>query len=589
MELPQIKEKREILLKKIYDYCIKVNWQMNKLEELAIELDFTSSELKELALTYASEHTTPKEYEDLCIHLASMADVTPLHYETKLNIVNPILLEKTGKITYFIWETKEEREIVLKYIYEYCINVNWSKLKLDELAIKLDINTTRIKKLAKQYAKKNLNPEEYNALINKINTILATERNLKKLTLPIINPILLKKANKTTYLLWENEEDKELVLKYIYYYCKNFKFAKYRIDQLSKFIRISSKKIKELCKEYALKYLKLSEEQYKQILNEYIEINKEDTRDRIREKAKNRDSKSKVIYDALLNASTLEEIIKILDKDDMSKGYILCSAIPNYIIIYHNGDEKIKEELKGKIKMYTDYISNLKKEQKQEQKEKEKQEKTTIAITTISSFINDTECNSIEYFCKKNAISKKEFTIYVDIVSEINFELFSQYDSKVTIMQQERYIELTKKIKQIVMYLKIGIKEHGVVRPFDIIDYFLITKIPIKDILRVAEEFIAQKDYNILKKFVNKNIDATNNNPNIINQIMSEEIIINYQKDNNGNPIPGTEVILSNLEKTKIIKFLNQNKIPLNSKTYYVAYNRYVSGTLNLNLTNKSK
>lgn len=156
MEYQKNNEAREILLKKIFDYCVKVNWQMNKLEGFANDLDLTEEKIKELALTYAKEHLTPKEYEEICIHLAGMVDISPLHYKMKLNIINPILLEKIGKITYFIWENKYEREIVLKYLYEYCINSNWSKSKLDELANKIGINTTKIKELARQYAKKTL-------------------------------------------------------------------------------------------------------------------------------------------------------------------------------------------------------------------------------------------------------------------------------------------------------------------------------------------------------------------------------------------------------------------------------------------------
>lgn len=227
---------------------------------------------------------------------------------------------------------------------------------------------------------------------------------------------------------------------------------------------------------------------------------------------------------------------------------------------------------------------NKKKEKKRSQKEKDNQEKISIAVTTIQAFIDDKECNSIEYFCKINNISKKDFSKYVDMIAEINFELFSQYDSKVTMMQKERYSELTEKIREIVIFLKIGIKEHEIVRPFDIIDYFLLTQMSFKDISRIAEEIITRNDYNLLKKFINQNTEATNNDPSLIKQVMLEKTIINYQKDKKGQPIPGTEETLSNEEKTKIFNYLKQNKIPTNRKTYNIAYRRYINGTLDLNL-----
>ena len=59
--------------------------------------------------------------------------------------------------------------------------------------------------------------------------------------------------------------------------------------------------------------------------------------------------------------------------------------------------------------MYTDYVSKQKKEKKRSQKEKDNQEKISIAVTTIQAFIDDKKCNSIEYFCKINNISKLSF------------------------------------------------------------------------------------------------------------------------------------------------------------------------------------
>lgn len=84
-------------------------------------------------------------------------------------------------------------------------------------------------------------------------------------------------------------------------------------------------------------------------------------------------------------------------------------------------------------------------------------------------------------------------------------------------------------------------------------------------------------------------MNGITDNPNVIKQIMSAKVIINYQKDKKGNPIPGTEEIFPNEEKIKIINYLKQHQIPLNLKTYNLAYNRYKNGILDLNPSNKAK
>lgn len=269
MELPQIKEKRELLLKKIYNYCISVNWDIDKLEELAKELDLTSIRIKKLALTYARENLEPKDYNLFYKHATKTFNNSIKKYNKNLKVINPILLEKTEKTTYLLWETAEERKIVLKYIYEYCIKVNWNKFKIEELAIKLNIETTILKELALLYAKNNLTTEKFEKLKFKINEIFESEQDLKKIILPIINPILLNTTGKKTYLLWETSEEKELVSQYIYNHCNNSNWNSDEIEILAKKLKISNEEIKNLIEEYASK--NLNKEELNQLK---LEINK---------------------------------------------------------------------------------------------------------------------------------------------------------------------------------------------------------------------------------------------------------------------------------------------------------------------------
>lgn len=395
-------------------------------------------------------------------------------------------------------KTKKEQDIFLKKIFDYCMSVKWQKAKLEELATDLNVDRYQIREWARKYVREHFKGEEYKKIDKEINRLTILDRENTKLKLTKINPILLEQRGKSTYQLWETDEEKEFVLKYIYDYCDEVQFDKEKIEQFATWLGTTTHKIEEYFKLYTINYLKWSREQHHQKRMEYGHKNSKTF-------YKKRETKSKIIYDALLNATSLEEIIKILDTPEVNLDSIRNGLI-NYVIVHHNGNEKIREELKTKIKMYIDYISNQQREKKQRKKqlskELDKQKQIPIAIATIKAFVNDLESNTIDFFCKKNNISKTDFTNYVSLVAEIDLELFKRYDSKILNAQRQRYNILVKQIKQIIMYLKIGIEEYGVVRPFDLIDYFLITKISLKDILKFSKEIITQNESNLLRKFV---------------------------------------------------------------------------------------
>ena len=65
----------------------------------------------------------------------------------------------------------EDRELLSKKIYDYCVKVEWEPNKLEEFAKELGLTITIIKKLEKEYAKRNLEEEEYKRLLKQINEV----------------------------------------------------------------------------------------------------------------------------------------------------------------------------------------------------------------------------------------------------------------------------------------------------------------------------------------------------------------------------------------------------------------------------------
>ncbi len=480
--------------------------------------------------------------------------------------------------------SREEQRIFKKKIYDYCMSVEWKKEKIDELANSLNMTGLQIRAIARSYARNNFTNDEYQRLDQLINELTKKDRENTKLQKAKQNPILYMEKGKITYYLWENEEEREIVLKYIFDFCKQNYYAENKIVELSDWLGIARTTVLIYAKQYALEYLGYSQEEYSKSKKEYgqkkLQIYHAS------------DNLSKKVYEKLFEVTSLEEIIKVINDSGINIETLRCN-VGNYIAVYKNGNNQLKEELKSKIKMYTDYMLQQNNEQRQKDREisikKENEIKLPIAIDTIRKFLNDKDCDTIDMFCEKYSIDKTTFKDYVTIIKEMDMELFDLYTKKTNNTIKQKYAIIVSQIKYIIKYLKTGIEQFGITRAFDLVDYYMITNISLNDILKIAKPIVSQSEYMLLRKFVNQNISGINHNPGVIKQIMSEKVIISYQKDKKGFPIPGTEEIFSNEEKEKLINFLTENNIPINLKTYNIVYRRYKNGLLDLDTNAKKK
>lgn len=581
-------DEKKIVLEYIYNYCENNFYYKDKIDEIVEKFGISETRIREYAKEYAIEYLgySLEEYSDKLLEHGKKRTEDIIEKRRverlRLNKFNPILKTLINKTTDLLWANDEERTIVLKYIYEYCMKVEWKVKELNKLADELETNRQQIRTWAKTYVKENFSEEEYNRIDKIIDEF--TNRNIK-LEMPCTNAILQKLTGKVTDLLWENEEDKRLVLKYIYDFCEENNYSKSKMEELSSWSGLSKNRIEAFIEEYITKYMGIDIEEHKEKRTYYNRMKAQDLRE------------SRVIYypriyRQILNASTLEEIIKIVSEPGVNVS-TLKSSIGDYVTVHHSGDDKIKKILKSKIKMYTDYISQEKMEEKQKQsaerKSKEIEEKLPLAIESITKFINDADCYTIDYFCYKYNFDKKTFEEYVTIIREYQTDLYNIYDKKISDIQKQRYAVLANQVKYIIDGLKHGIDEYDVNRPFDLVDYYGVTKIPLEDILKLAKDIVSSSELNILRKFVNQNISGSKNDPNVIKQIMSERVIIKYEKDKKGQPIPGTEELFGDEEKEKLINYLKEKKVPINLKTYNIVYRRYRNGTLELDPSLKKK
>lgn len=463
-------------------------------------------------------------------------------------------------------DEKEKLEF-LKYLYDYCVSANWNKEKMEQLAKQLDTNIGYIKRYAIEYAYKIMSRNEVKQLEAKIREIRKKEKEVSVPSLSKINPILYQTKGKNTTKLWEDEDDKQIVLKTIYNFCEENNYDANKIKEYAKWLGANINTITISAKEYATKYLGLTLEEYSDKRVQHAVI-------KSKQIAK-QNSNIANAYEKLLKANNLEEIKSIIENSNIEITR-LSKDVADFVNSYKNGDELIKQLLVKKMNIYKEYLNK----QITVQKEKEKNELLPIANNIVEKFINSNEI--IPVFCKNNNINKATFNKYLNLIKEKNPPLYNSYIKKITEIQKKWYSYKVKQIRQIISGLKNGIEINGQTKKFDLIDYYSITKTSINEMLQIAKDNVTQKDFDLFNKFAKQNERNTETNTKDINQIMNQKIIISYEKDKNNEPIPGTEVIVSNEDKQKVINYLRYKKIPINLKTYSLMYKRYINGELEI-------
>lgn len=393
--------------------------------------------------------------------------------------------------------------------------------------------------------------------------------NVKTLTKP--NFIIYNLKGKITNKLWEDEEDKECVLEYVYKFCQDNQYMQDKIEKLAELLELSTETIRKYAKKYALTYLGLTEEQYNEQKQKYTQI-------KMKKIYQRRQTKIKQVYEQLLKTNAIEEIVSIIENSQVELIQIR-ERVTDFVIVHKDNDEKIEKEIKHKIKMYLEYKMEQKNKEIEELNKKENAEKLPRAIKLISIFLNDRNNISIEEYCKIKNTSIDTFNEYVEILKNNDSELYYLYLKKIELLQNQTLNNNLEKIKLIILYIKNGIEEYGQVRDFDIIDYFTIFDIKLDKILKMAKDHFSKEDYIVLAKFVDKNISGIKNSAIFVNQVMKDKIVI---RNENKALRVFTEEILEEETKKDIIDYLKEHNVPINIKTFNTALKRYKQGILNI-------
>lgn len=222
--------------------------------------------------------------------------------------------------------------------------------------------------------------------------------------------------------------------------------------------------------------------------------------------------------------------------------------------------------------LLTDKINDIKDKIINDEKMRKQQVKETNLISEYTnidfSLFLLPDIKNIDEFCDMFHISRYEFNKYLSVLEKDNNKLYLKIKDKLNNLKKQRYAVLNHKVSFIVDSIINGIKkEDDSIREFEILDYFLNTKLDFKDFINIYND----KDSNTLKAlktFFAKNKLTSKIN---INQELSGKTIFMI----NNNPYEVTKE-----EKLKVINFLKDKEIPLYTKVYKQALKRYVNGDL---------
>ena len=287
-------------------------------------------------------------------------------------------------------------------------------------------------------------------------------------------------------------------------------------------------------------------------------------------------------YNTLRELSATEdekEIISILDNVPMTISRLLQATY--------------SDEQRKKLKWYARY----KNEQRKLEREKRADTLKDIldiyrfedAKKLIVDYLDNNGNNSIDFYCKTVGITKNEFNKDVEMIKEYSPELYERYFNKAQSVSANRYMALLASIKKLVNYIKNGIEEDGVIREFDVLDYYKATKFSFDDLIKFISDNnnrleLSNDDIRTIRIFIakNKKFKAYTDR--------KKEVFVNstiIMKVKIGDKEELKEFTKDELQA--VIDYLEMHKLPVNDKTTNLVCRKYASGKLDIFANNSKK
>lgn len=297
-----------------------------------------------------------------------------------------------------------------------------------------------------------------------------------------------------------------------------------------------------------------------------------------------------LIANALMQTDNQEDIIRffndngslVLTIEELKKK---CQHYLDQIYCFHSEENmsKIKQKLESAISFVEQKRTeeeNNKILKRNEEKEINEKKAHMSALHVMNSFVRSSN-RSVTQFCREHLITHQHFEKYMKMIQTTHGELYQKVLLKLEGKGLYDVNQLDVQVYTIIDLIENGVCEtNGTIRPFDIIDYYIYTKMTFNQIVRYCAQHCTVTELNILKSFVFKNKSLTVLNNNCIEALLSEHFEIQPKFDSNQQLICGSGRIITCEEKQHIIDYLNHHEIPITYQTYGQAFKRYLNNQL---------
>lgn len=291
------------------------------------------------------------------------------------------------------------------------------------------------------------------------------------------------------------------------------------------------------------------------------------------------------LLNSILNTKTDEEVIELVNSSIQN---FKLDRIHNFCIVYFKDNyDEVEEILKRKYSFYMNY--KKKNDTKLEESRKEAELLYLKHATEVIEGYVNSKFNNFNDYCKSIDVSLSQSRRYLEKVKANNIYLYNKFVYKEETIKKEIFNYNLSLAKVILNNIENGIYENDKYREFDLIDYYLLTKVDRRQILKAIKEGLGSDYAKVFGSFMSRYPDSNIINERGIEKILSERMIFGSKIDSEGRIIPGSGREITNDEKLYILSFLKDNNIPLYEEVYRNALKRYLNGNLENNKKNYKK
>lgn len=548
----------------LYNYFKEYNFSINIIKDLANNVDISYKKIIRYVVMYAKDELKIDNFS-----ISEIDDEDIIMSQCGINVW--IGKSKARRLFYenYTGEPKDFINYVLKYCYDYADSVQYNVGKMSELGNSLELGYDTIFNYIKTYCINTLGLD-WSEKSKEITLIRATVKNNKKLEKWLNNPELKNVYDK----LGGGDYDRFMrgFVKYCYEYFNLVSFNAYRLEI---FLKPFNFTIDDMFKFFKIYKDELGVTTFK--LNEILDKIKTD------KKYGNFTMKSKqmsLICNRLESVSTLSEIDNIIKDYKKVDLKMLSNYVFDYVIgFYFNMPVAEQDEiicsLRSKIDNYQDYLDEKECIMRGEKIANSKilRGRLKKARKVINGYIK-TDADCLEEYCRISGVSDDEFKKYLELLKEYDKELYSEYQEKNSLINNDNdYEENVILVKKIVKLIRLGlvvdsgqVRErqdiNEVYRPMDLFDYYQLTNLSFDKIYRIGMKCLNKMELKSLGSFISKNI--------YVGSTDKEEILL---KD---YILLGVHV--KEEEKKAVVRYLEDNNIPVNEEVVKIVLRRYLNG-----------